>query len=113
MPDLLTAAHIVCLPSWAEGCPKVLLEAAAAGRPAVGTDIPGIRSVIQPDETGVLVPVRDPTALAGAIERLVGDPGLRQRLGAAARRRAEAEFGVATIAERVARVYASALASSP
>jgi glycosyltransferase involved in cell wall biosynthesis len=112
MPALLSAAHIACLPSWAEGCPKFLLEAAAAGRAAVGTDIPGIRAVIRPGETGVLVSVRDSKALAGAIERLVRDSGLRQRLGAAARRRAEAEFGVATIADRVARVYADALTSS-
>jgi glycosyltransferase involved in cell wall biosynthesis len=112
MPALYAASHIVCLPSWAEGCPKVLLEAAAAGRPAVGSDIPGIRMVIQPDVTGILIPVRDVAALADAIERLVCDVALRRRLGESARRLAEAEFGIATTADRVARVYASVLDSS-
>lgn len=112
MPALLSAAHLVCLPSWTEGCPKILLEAAAAGRPAVGTDIPGIRAIIRPGETGVLVPVRDSRALADGIERLVRDPELRLQMGLAAREIAESEFGVAAIAARVARVYAAALGSS-
>jgi glycosyltransferase involved in cell wall biosynthesis len=112
MPAILSGSHIVCLPSWSEGAPKVLLEAAAAGRPAIGSDVPGIRAVIRPEETGILVPLRDPDALADAIARLAGDPALRRRMGRAARTLAESEFGVAVIAPRVARVYAAALGPS-
>ena len=112
MPSVLAGSHVACLPSWAEGTPKALLEAAAAGRPAIGSDIPGIREVIRPGETGLLVPARDPGALANAIERLAVDPNLRRAMGAAARRVAEAEFGLATTAARVATAYALALEPS-
>ena len=55
------------LPSRREGLPKSLLEAAACGRPMVATDVPGCREIVRPDETGLLVPVDDATALAAAI----------------------------------------------
>ncbi len=86
-------SHIAVLPSYyREGLPKALMEAAACARPIVTTDQPGCRDAIIPDETGLLVPARDPAALADAIERLVLDRPLRLRLGRAARADAEARF---------------------
>src|SRR5690606_24467933 len=78
--SLYASASIVALPSYREGLPKSLIEAAAAGRPVVTTDVPGCRDAIEPG-TGLLVPVRDAVALADAIERLAGDRDLRRRMG--------------------------------
>jgi glycosyltransferase involved in cell wall biosynthesis len=96
---------IAVLPSYREGLPKALLEAAAAGRPMVAADVPGCREIVRHGETGVLVPPRDAPALADALERLAGDPALRQRLGAAARRLAEQRFGEAAIAAATVDLY--------
>lgn len=85
-------AHIAVLPSYREGLPKALLEAAACGRPMVATDVPGCREIVRPEQTGLLVPPREPIALSQAIARLAGDRKLRRRLGARARTVAETEF---------------------
>ncbi|CAB3865739.1 glycosyltransferase family 4 protein [Achromobacter anxifer] len=97
---LYAASHIAVLPSYREGLPKSLIEAAACARAVVTTDVPGCRDAIEPGETGLLVPVRDAQALADAIARLAEDAALRQRMGAAGRTLAEREFNI----ERVARV---------
>ncbi|HEY9271825.1 MULTISPECIES: glycosyltransferase family 4 protein [Achromobacter] len=98
---LYAASHIAVLPSYREGLPKSLIEAAACARAVVTTDVPGCRDAIEPGETGLLVPVRDAQALADAIARLAEDPALRQSMGAAGRALAEREFNI----ERVARVH--------
>ena len=86
-------SHIAVLPSYyREGLPKALMEAAACARPIITTDQPGCRDAVIPGETGLLVPPRDPTALAEAVERLARDRTLRLRLGRAARADAEARF---------------------
>ena len=103
--ELLAACHIACLPSYREGLPKSLLEAAAAGKPIVTTDVPGCRTVVHDGINGLLVPPRDAEALADAITRLVEDPPLRERLGKAGRQRAEAEFSCATITKQTLDVY--------
>jgi glycosyltransferase involved in cell wall biosynthesis len=87
VPGVWAQSHIALLPSYREGLPKALLEAAACGRPLVATDVPGCREVVVHGETGLLVPARDPRALAKAIGTLARDAGLRRRLGAAARER--------------------------
>ena len=92
MPDVLAASAIFCLPSHHEGLSTVLQEAAACARPIVATNIPGCREIARPGENGLLVPLRDATALAVAIGQLLADAPLRQRLGAAGRRLVEAEF---------------------
>lgn len=92
MPALLAASHIVCLPSYREGLPRSLLEAAAAGRALVTTDVPGCRELVTDGDNGLLVPSRDAHALAAAIERLATDPALRAACGARSRARAEKEF---------------------
>ncbi len=85
-------AHIAVLPSYREGLPKALLEAAACGRPMVATDVPGCREVVRDGETGLLVPLGDTVALADALQRLAEDPDLRRRLGQTARRMIEDDF---------------------
>lgn len=92
MPELLQAAHIAVLPSYHEGTPRFFLEAAATGLPLVGTDIEGCRMVVRDGENGFLVPVRDARSLAEAIERLIRDPALRERMGRASRAIAVQEF---------------------
>ena len=101
VPQLYAASHIAVQPSYREGLPKSLIEAAACGRAVVTTDVPGCRDAIDPDKTGLLVPVRDPQALADAIARLAGDATLRQAMGTAGRALAEREFNI----ERVARIH--------
>jgi glycosyltransferase involved in cell wall biosynthesis/ribosomal protein S18 acetylase RimI-like enzyme len=110
--DLLAAMDVFVLPSWREGMPRSAIEAAAMGRPLVLTDIRGCREVARHDREALLVPPRDPQALAAAILRLAGDPALRQRLAAAARRRALERFSEAAVADRVVRHYRELLAGS-
>lgn len=78
-------SHIAALPSHREGLPKSLLEAAACGRPLVATDAPGCREIAIHQQTGLLVPIEDPQALADAIGELATSRELRARYGAAAR----------------------------
>ena len=92
MEMVYSQSHIVTLPSFHEGVPTVLIEAAACGRPVVATDIPGCRAVITSEENGILVPPRDAQALANALVRLVRSPNLRQRMGKAARQRVLDKF---------------------
>lgn len=101
VPTLYAAAHIAVLPSYREGLPKSLIEAAACARAVVTTDVPGCRDAIEPDVTGLLVPVRDAEALAAAIERLAADAALRRSMGAAGRALAEREFDI----RRVERIH--------
>lgn len=101
VPALYAVSHIAVLPSYREGLPKSLIEAAACARAVVTTDVPGCRDAIEPGETGLLVPVRDPQALADAIARLAEDAALRQAMGKAGRALAEREFNI----EQVARTH--------
>ncbi len=102
---LWARAHIAVLPSRREGLPKSLLEAAACGRPMVATDVPGCREVAIANETGILVPTDDATALAAAIATLAHAPDMRARFGAAARRLAEQRFAADAIGRAVAALY--------
>lgn len=105
MADVLGQASVVVLPSYREGLPKVLLEAAASGRPVVTCDAPGCRDAIEPESTGVLVPVRDSVCLADAIQSLVEDHSLREKMGSAARKLAEESFSVEVVAARHLVIY--------
>lgn len=106
MPQRLAESHIVCLPSYREGIPKSLVEAAAAGRPIVTSDTPGCREIVHDGDNGLLVPSRNAAALAQALGRLIGDPALRQRMGARGRIRAEQEFGLASVIQQTLALYA-------
>ena len=105
MPALLSRSHIICLPSYHEGAPKALLEAAASGRPVVATDIAGCRMVVQHGETGLLVPVRDAAALGSALESLICDPDLRRAMGAGARELALRRFAAHIINMHIMDLY--------
>lgn len=113
MPALLRSADVVVLPSYREGLPKGLIEAAACGCALITTDVPGCREVVSADGSdGLLVPMRDAVALADAIERLASDPALRARLGAAARDKALAEFDESWVISRTLDVYGELLGHS-
>jgi glycosyltransferase involved in cell wall biosynthesis len=88
VPTLMRAADIYTLPSHREGMPRSIIEAMFTGLPVVATDIRGSREEVVQGETGALVPRRDAKALAAALTRLVADPALRARQGAAGRARA-------------------------
>jgi glycosyltransferase involved in cell wall biosynthesis len=88
VPEILRAADAFVLPSHREGMPRSIIEAMLAGLPVVATDIRGSREEVVPGQTGLLVPVRDEAALAGALQALAADPGLRARMGAAGLARA-------------------------
>jgi len=103
--QLYAQAHIAVLPSYREGLPKSLIEAAACGRAVVTTDVPGCRDAIEPDVTGLLVPVRDACALAEAVQRLAGDAALRQRMGQAGRHLAEKAFDVRQVQRKHIEIY--------
>ena len=98
IPDLLAAMDVFVLASWREGMPRSAIEAAAMGRPLVLTDIRGCREVARDGVEGLLVPVRDPNALAGAITALMTDEAMRVRMGHAARERALEAFDEARVA---------------
>ena len=106
VPGLLRASTVVVLPSfYREGVPRVLLEAAACGRPVITADTPGCRESVEHKVTGVLVPPRDATTLAGEIERLLGDVELCRRMGRAGRMRIERLFDERIIAGQYLELY--------
>lgn len=94
VPAAIAGASVYVLPSYREGTPRTVLEAAAMGRPTIATDVPGCRDSVVHGETGLLVPVRDVAALADAMERLADDAAMRARMGAAARRFCEEKYAV-------------------
>lgn len=105
MPGLLRSVDIVALPSYREGLPKGLIEAAASGCALVTTDVPGCREVVTHNVDGLLVPVRDGKALAQAIARLQDKPALRARLADAGRRKALAQFDERIVVRETMAVY--------
>lgn len=105
MAATLNQADIVVLPSYREGMPKVLLEAAACGVPVVTSDVPGCRDALRPDVTGLLAQVGDSHSLAKAIKKLLLDPGLRSQMGVAGRILAEDCFRIESVVEAHLDIY--------
>lgn len=105
MPAVYHAASLVVLPSYREGLPKALLEAAASGKAMIATDVPGCRDVVRHHENGLLVPAKSWRALAEAIERLLEDPHRREAMGTRARALAEKEWAGHVITEQVLGLY--------
>jgi len=98
----VAAAHVVVLPSYAEGLPRSVLEGMAAGRPVITTLAPGCRDTVVPGESGLLVPVRDAAALAEAMQAFVDEPGLIARYGDKALDRARDRFEVGSVNRDIA-----------
>lgn len=94
MPAVFADAHIVCMPSYREGLPRVLIEAAACGRSIVTADVPGCREIVHDGDNGLLARVEDAEDTARALRALIVDPDLRTRMGRRGRERAETEFSV-------------------
>ncbi len=109
MPEILSGSHIVCLPSYREGLPKVLIEAASCGRPIVTTDAPGCREIVQDGINGFLVPVRDATAVAEALKKLIESPELRRCMGTKGRELVENEFTLEKVNTATLQLYTEML----
>jgi glycosyltransferase involved in cell wall biosynthesis len=109
VPELLAASNIVCLASYREGLPKTLIEACAAQRAIVATDVTGCREVVSHGSNGLLVPVRDPQKLAEAISELLIDPIQRTAFAKSGRLRAETEFASSIVIEQTLAVYKKVL----
>jgi glycosyltransferase involved in cell wall biosynthesis len=109
VPALLPAIDTVVFSSLFEGLPVALLEAMAAGRCIVATDVPGIVEAVRPEREAVIVPIGDAGGLASGLLRVVRTPGLAGRLGEAARARFLAEFTAARMVARYAAVYENVL----
>jgi glycosyltransferase involved in cell wall biosynthesis len=105
MPAALAQADIFCLPSYREGVPNALLEAAASGLPIVTTDTPGCRDVVTDNVNGLLVPVRNAKALADALEILIISSDIRKRMGAAGRQIAMEQFSTSKVNRETLAVY--------
>lgn len=105
-------SNIVCLPSYREGLPKCLVEAAACGRAVITTNVPGCRDAIKPDVTGLLVPVRNSTALADAIQYLLENPSVRMKMGESGRKLAENSFTIESVVEKHMDIYRELLANA-
>ena len=111
VPELLAASNIVCLPSYREGLPKTLIEACAAQRAIVATDVTGCREVVAHESNGLLVPVRNPQKLAHAIAQLLRDPVQRTTFAKNGRVRAETEFSSPIVIEQTLAVYKKVLSN--
>ena len=102
---LYANSHIICLPSYREGLPKSLIEAAAASRAIVTSDVPGCRDAIIENKTGLLVPVKNPIKLADALQWLIEHPQERIAMGRAGRQLAEREFRIEKIIKDHTDIY--------
>lgn len=109
MPQVYAQSHIVCLPSYREGLPKSLLEAASCARAIVTTNVPGCREIVRDGDNGLLVEARNATVLADALGKLIADRELRLRMGQRGRERVLQEFSQESIVARVLAIYREVL----
>jgi glycosyltransferase involved in cell wall biosynthesis len=105
IPGVMGRASIICLPSYHEGLPKALIDACAAGRGIVASDIPGCRAVVTEGMNGLLVPPQNAGALADALRKLLLDETLRKNMGRHGRRIAEERFDIALVIESTIELY--------
>ena len=106
VPQLMTIANVITTPTfYREGLPRTLLEAAATGLPLIGTDMPGVREAIANGVNGILIPTRDSTALASAVEELADDPDKAQRYGNESLNRANNEFDYRRVVGEYLKMY--------
>jgi glycosyltransferase involved in cell wall biosynthesis len=112
MPVILNKATIVCLPSYREGFPKVLLEAASCAKPIVTTDVPGCRQAVENNLSGLLVPAKNPQALADAIEKLIHNKSLCKKMGERGLERVNIELSQNIVANKTINLWESILGKS-
>jgi glycosyltransferase involved in cell wall biosynthesis len=113
MQQVLREASLVCLPSHGgEGIPKVLMEAAACGRPLVATDVPGCRDIVRHGVNGMVVPPRHPQALSSAIEELLKNSSARQQMALRSRELAANEFAQHAVVQQTLALYSELLNSA-
>jgi len=105
MPKILNQSTIVCLPSYREGFPKVLLEAASCSKPIIATDVPGCRQAVHHNKNGLLVPLRNPKLLAGSIEKMVNDKDLCEKMGEAGLKRVHSELSQEIISKKTFSIW--------
>ena len=111
MAALLESADIMVLPSYREGLPRSLIEAAAAGLPIVTTDVPGCRETVENGVNGYLTPVRDSSALAVALKKILENPVLAKQMGVAGRAKALAEFDERLVFTKTEAVYSELMSA--
>ncbi len=105
MVSVYARCSVVCLPSYREGLPKVLLEGAASARAIVATDVPGCREVVRDGENGRVVPARNPDELAAALRQLLENSNDRKRMARRSREIAEQEFGIDRVGGAILGIY--------
>jgi glycosyltransferase involved in cell wall biosynthesis len=105
IPELLNGCDIFVLPSLYEGLPLSIMEAMAAGKPVVASDIGGVNELVRDGETGYLVPPGDTQALAHGINTLVSDPALARKMALAGKTLAEKEFSADSMVAGVTNIY--------
>ena len=105
MPEMLAQSNIVVLPSYREGLPKVLLEAASCCRAIIATDVPGCREIVQHNENGLLVPPHESKYLSDAIKKLIENPTLRTKMGTRGREIVQAEFSEEIVVRQTLALY--------
>lgn len=113
MAAVFAQSRVVCLPSYCEGLPKALLEAASCARAIVTADVPGCRDVVADGDNGLLVPPRDAAAVARALARLLADPDACRRMGRRGRERVLAEFTQERVVNEILTIYQSLLGEQP
>jgi len=102
---VLADADVVVLPSYREGTPRSLLEAAAMAKPIIATNVVGCREVVEDGVNGLLVPVKDVAALAQAMIRMIENPDIRERMGRAGQTKVAKEFDERLVIEKILAVY--------
>ena len=102
---IMAKSNVVVLPSYREGIPRALLEAAAMAKPIITTDAVGCREVVDDEINGLLVPVKDAPALARAMERMINDLEMRKHMGKAGRKKIEREFDEKIVIQKILEVY--------
>jgi len=107
VPVLLNGCHIALLPTYREGFPKSLLEAASCGLPIIATDVTGCREICHDGVNGVLIRPRDADSIVEAVSRLADDPALRLRFGRESRRLVETYFSEEIVVEQTMDLYRS------
>lgn len=110
IPDLLAALDIFVLPSHSEGVSLALLEAMAAGLPVIATAVGGLPEVVTDGDNGLLIPAKEPQALAAALERLLADPDFGNKLGENARRQVETNFSLDRLGREINEIYRESVA---